>query len=94
MSKIALVQHVARDVLQLEDLDPSITSIMRGADAAHVRWQTDGADHWACCDLFVKGEPEAAGVIRASSRRHCAGPTFRWAMSRLRRGDPASFRAR
>lgn len=60
MSKIALVQHVIRQVLQLEDLDPAVTAIMRSADAAHVRWQTDGSASWACSDQFVKGEAKGS----------------------------------
>jgi hypothetical protein len=47
MSKIAIFQYVARDVLRIA-LDPA-------ADAAHVRWQIEGSAHWACSDQFVKG---------------------------------------
>ena len=60
MSKIALVQHVAKEVLQLDDLDPAISAIMRSADAAHVRWQTDGSGFWACSDQFIKGQAKGS----------------------------------
>ncbi len=55
MSKIALFQHVARDVLRLHEADPIVAEIFRAADAAHVRWQTDGSAFWACSDQFVSG---------------------------------------
>jgi hypothetical protein len=55
MSKIALFQFVARDVLRLHEDDPQVARIFRDADAAHVRWQTDGSGYWACCDQFVSG---------------------------------------
>jgi hypothetical protein len=54
MSKIALFQHVARQVLRLDEL-PQIADLFADADAAHVKWQTDGSGYWACSDQFVNG---------------------------------------
>ena len=54
MSKIAIVQHVTRQILHL-DHDAIIRAILSRADAAHVRWQTDGGGYWACSDQFVNG---------------------------------------
>lgn len=54
MSKIALFQHVARNVFEL-DRDPKVQAIFDRADAAHVAWQTDGSSYWACSDQFVSG---------------------------------------
>jgi xylan 1,4-beta-xylosidase len=54
MSKIALFQHVAREVLHLCE-DPAIADLFAKADAAHVKWQTDGSGYWACSDQFVNG---------------------------------------
>lgn len=54
MSKIALFQHVAREVLHL-DQNPAIAELFARADAAHVKWQTDGSGYWACSDQFVSG---------------------------------------
>ncbi len=54
MSKIALFQHVAREVFHLDD-DPAIRDLFARADAAHVKWQTDGSGYWACSDQFVNG---------------------------------------
>jgi hypothetical protein len=54
MSKIALFQHVARQVYKI-DRDPKIRKIFQRADAAHVVWQTDGSGYWACSDQFVSG---------------------------------------
>jgi len=60
MSKIALFQHVARQVLRLTD-DAGITAMFTAADAAHVRWQTEGASaFWACSDQMVKGVAKAS----------------------------------
>ncbi len=56
MSKIAMFQHVARDVLRLHEADPRIGELFRAADAAHVRWQIDGSSYWACSDQFVNGQ--------------------------------------
>jgi hypothetical protein len=60
MSKIALVQYVARAVLGLETADARITGIFQSADAAHVRWQTDGSGYWACCDQYVNGHAKGS----------------------------------
>jgi hypothetical protein len=54
MSKIALFQHVARHVLHLDEV-PEVAEIFDAADAAHVKWQTDGSGYWACSDQFVNG---------------------------------------
>ena len=60
MSKIALVQQVARHVLRLTD-EATITALFAAADAAHVRWQTEGASaYWACSDQMVKGVAKAS----------------------------------
>jgi xylan 1,4-beta-xylosidase len=60
ISKIAIVQHVARTMLRLEDIDPRIMEIFRVADTAHVQWQTTGSSYWACSDQFVKGEAKGS----------------------------------
>jgi len=49
MSKIAIFMHVTRRVFRL-DADPKIAEVFRRADAAHVKWQTEGNSYWACCD--------------------------------------------
>lgn len=54
MSKIAIFQHVAREVFEL-DRDPAVKSIFERADAAHVKWQTDGSAYWACSDQIING---------------------------------------
>ena len=59
MSKIAIVQHVVREVLYLDD-DPAIAEIFKQADAAHVRWQTDGNGCAGCTDEFDSGQARAA----------------------------------
>lgn len=59
MSKIAIFTHVARQVLHLDD-DPEIRRLFTAADAAHVRWQTDGSGYWACSDQFVRGEAKGS----------------------------------
>jgi len=60
MSKIAIVQYVIRAILRLQNNDPRIDAIMRQADAAHVRWQTDGSSYWACSDQFIRGEAKGS----------------------------------
>jgi len=55
MSKIAIVQYVAKSVLRLEEIDERIAKIFSDADTAHVRWQTEGSAFWACSDQFVSG---------------------------------------
>jgi hypothetical protein len=54
MSKIAIFQHVAREVFEL-DREPAVRSIFERADAAHVKWQTDGSAYWACSDQIISG---------------------------------------
>jgi hypothetical protein len=52
VSKVAVVQHVAREVLYLDD-DPAVAETFARADAAHVRWQTDGGGGCnGCTDEF------------------------------------------
>ncbi|HEY1628235.1 MAG TPA: glycoside hydrolase family 52 protein, partial [Tepidisphaeraceae bacterium] len=60
MSKIAIAQYVARVVLRLHETEPTIAEIFRRADAAHVRWQTDGSSYWACSDQFINGEAKGS----------------------------------
>ncbi|MGY5451653.1 glycoside hydrolase family 52 protein [Agarivorans sp. MS3-6] len=50
-SKIFLNQYVAREILNI----PEAFSVE--ADAAHQRWQTEGASKHACCDQFSSGKP-------------------------------------
>jgi xylan 1,4-beta-xylosidase len=59
MSKIAIFMHVTRKVLHLDE-DPKIVEVLRQADAAHVKWQTEGSSYWACCDQIVSGEGKAS----------------------------------
>jgi len=59
MSKIAIFMHVTRKVLHL-DADPAIAEVFKKADAAHVKWQTEGSSYWACCDQIVSGEGKAS----------------------------------
>jgi len=59
MSKISLFMHVTRRVFHL-DADPRIAEVFRLADAAHVKWQTEGSSYWACCDQIVSGEGKAS----------------------------------
>ena len=52
MSKIAIVQRVAREVFDLERGDDR----QGAADAAHVRWQTEGPGaYWATSDQMLNG---------------------------------------
>lgn len=60
MSKIAIFQFVARSILRLPDTEPRIAQILRDADAAHVRWQTDGSGYWAVSDQFITGEAKGS----------------------------------
>src|SRR5206468_2193609 len=55
MSKIALFQHVARKVVRLHEIEPRVAALFDAADAAHLKWQTDGSGYWACSDQFVNG---------------------------------------
>jgi hypothetical protein len=59
MSKIAIFMHVTRKVFHL-DADPAVVEVFRNADAAHVKWQTEGSSYWACCDQIVSGEGKAS----------------------------------
>jgi xylan 1,4-beta-xylosidase len=54
MSKIAIFMHVAREILRVDE-DAAIAELFERADAAHVKWQTDGSGYWACSDQFVSG---------------------------------------
>jgi hypothetical protein len=60
MSKIALFQHVCRQVLRMHDDSAEVREIFASADATHVRWQTDGSSFWACSDQFVSGVAKAS----------------------------------
>lgn len=60
MSKIAIVQHVAREVFNLDERGAARKQAGAGgwekADAAHVKWQTEGdSAYWACSDQMVNG---------------------------------------
>ncbi|MDR3739125.1 MAG: glycoside hydrolase family 52 protein [Terracidiphilus sp.] len=59
MSKISIFMHVTRKVFHL-DADPQVAEVFRQADAAHVKWQTEGSSYWACCDQIVSGEGKAS----------------------------------
>ncbi len=37
-----------------------MAEVFRKADAAHVKWQTEGSSYWACCDQIVSGEGKAS----------------------------------
>jgi hypothetical protein len=51
--------HVARRVFGL-DQDEKVKQIFTAADAAHVKWQTDGSSYWACCDQIVSGKAQGS----------------------------------
>jgi hypothetical protein len=55
MSKIALFQHIVRAVLGLSESNATVARQFADADAAHVKWQTDGSGFWACSDQFIDG---------------------------------------
>jgi hypothetical protein len=59
MSKIALFQHVARGWFGAAD-DAELARIFTDADAAHVKWQTDGSAYWACSDQIVHGQAKGS----------------------------------
>ncbi|HUO97080.1 MAG TPA: glycoside hydrolase family 52 protein [Rhizomicrobium sp.] len=59
MSKISIFMHVTRKVFGL-DKDPAVAAVFKKADAAHVKWQTEGSSYWACCDQIVSGEGKAS----------------------------------
>ena len=50
MSKIALCQHITRDILGIRDVEREAQ-----ADAAHVRWEVKGSEFHACSDQFRSG---------------------------------------
>jgi hypothetical protein len=55
MSKIALVQHAARKLLRIDE-DRALKHKLAAADAAHVKWETEGASaYWAMSDQMVNG---------------------------------------
>jgi xylan 1,4-beta-xylosidase len=55
MSKIAIFMHVCRAVFGMQS-DKQIAGLFARADAAHVRWQTEGESaYWACSDQMVNG---------------------------------------
>jgi hypothetical protein len=59
MSKISIFMHVTRRVFGL-DKDAAVAEVFKKADAAHVKWQTEGSSYWACCDQIVSGEGKAS----------------------------------
>ena len=59
MSKISIFMHVTRKVFHLDE-DAKVAEVLRNADAAHVKWQTEGSSYWACCDQIVSGEGKAS----------------------------------
>jgi hypothetical protein len=59
MSKISIFMHVTRRVFGL-DKDPAVAEVFKKADAAHVKWQTEGSSYWACSDQIVSGEGKAS----------------------------------
>jgi len=59
MSKISIFMHVTRRVFGL-DKDTAVAEVFKKADAAHVKWQTEGSSYWACCDQIVSGEGKAS----------------------------------
>jgi hypothetical protein len=86
MSKIALFQHVARELFHVDE-DPELAKLMARADAAHVQWQTDGSGYWACCDQIISGQ------ARGSRYYPRIITTALW-MSRHDAGDHSSHGAR
>lgn len=60
MSKIAIFQHICRAIFKF-DQNEQINSLMKRADDAHVRWQTEGRSaYWACSDQIVNGVAEGS----------------------------------
>lgn len=59
MSKICILMHVARRVFAL-DQDDTVRHLFTTADAAHVKWQTEGGSYWACCDQIVNGRAQGS----------------------------------
>lgn len=66
MSKIAIVQHVARALFSIDETGTVrqnlvATSAFASADQAHVKWQTLGESaYWACSDQMVDGVAKAS----------------------------------
>jgi xylan 1,4-beta-xylosidase len=55
MSKIAIVQHVVKHILDTV-LDHEVVDKLNKADAAHVKWLTTGeSSYWACSDQIIDG---------------------------------------
>lgn len=62
-SKIAIVEHVAREVFNLDEFGQDRPAEARGgakgwekSDATHTKWQTEGTSaYFACSDQMVKG---------------------------------------
>ena len=59
MSKIAVFQHVCRQVFGFGAAD-EFGRLFEEADAAHVRWQTEGSSYWACSDQIISGQAKAS----------------------------------
>ncbi len=59
LSKVAIVEHIAREVFNLCE-DPKVREVLRRADAAHVRYQTDAAALWGCSDRFNSGSVQGS----------------------------------
>ncbi len=59
MSKICIFMHIARRVFGL-DQDEKVRQLFSAADAAHVKWQTEGSSYWACCDQIVNGKAQGS----------------------------------
>ncbi len=68
LSKIAIIQHVARSLFNLDengspratDHEPRATG-WEHADAAHVKWLTTGPGaYWCACDQIVNGEAKGS----------------------------------
>ena len=64
-SKIAIFEHVARRLLNLDEFGAKLRNKGPGgwkkSDAAHTKWQTEGSSaYWACSDQIVKGVAQAS----------------------------------
>lgn len=61
VSKIAIFEHVAREVFNLDEFgaprkEGAGTTGWERSDAAHTKWQVEGASgYWACSDQIVSG---------------------------------------
>jgi hypothetical protein len=98
MSKIALFQHVCRAALAADE-HPDLRDLFSAADAAHVRWQTDGSGYWACSDQFVSGVAKGSRyyprIITAAlwlTEAVTSGPGRAVEGKRLRQPDTAEAR--